>query len=1131
MKKPVQIRAQLLEIMKITALQLIVAVIFSGVSFAYEGKAQELLNQRVKLQIENAKLRTVLDAIESQVKAEFVYSSRAIKSDRKVSLLADGQKLSEILLSLLYPLGISYKVVEGQIILTATEQPQNGTNTSRNSPKLIIDLLVQPPVDKTVTGKVTDENGAELPGVSVLVKGTLLGTTSDQDGRYSISVPEGSAILVFSYVGYTSEEMVIGNQTTINLSLSPDTKALNEVVVVGYGTSKKANLSGSVSTVSGKELTERPVPNVQNLLQGRIAGLDVIQSTGEPGRDNASIQLRGFGSFGASNAPLVLVDGIIASINNLSPEDIESVTVLKDAASASIYGARAANGVILVTTKKGKAGSSEVQYSVNYGMSEATRSPELISNSVQYMEMYNSARLRNGQAPIYTPAQIDLYRNNPNSDQYPNFNWLDHVLDKGPIQNHHLGFSGGSEKTIYNVSFNFLDQESITKGYLYKRYNGLIDLATQVNKRLRVGTNMNLSYQDAKAPWLVNDDLLLLAYASAPTFKPFLPDGSGRITNRDFITNGAGNRSVEEVYATGSQFTKTYNVNAQAFAEIDIMKDLKWTNRGGVTFFNTQLKNRQFGSPSYAYQPNSTNTYVQVANGNPTFFGLRQDESRSITKTFISTLNYTKQFGIDHNLGLLAGYEQQNNFTESLRGERYDFPNNTLMVLDGSGANNQVTGGTASEWALRSYFGRVNYDYKGKYFIEGNIRRDGTSRVASRWGTFGGGSAAWRISEEGFIKNSFSWMDNLKLRASYGVLGNQEIGNYPFQDVLSLTAYPFSTLATGAQLTRLVTKDLNWEKTSMLDFGLDIDIFKGLFGATIDWYKRNTTDILSTRADLPSSVGLTAPIVNAGAMQNTGIEFELRHRKSIGAFNYGVGFLFHQYRNEVTKLLAPTLGTIEVGQPFNNFFVYDWIGVFQSQEEINNSPKQPFSGALKPGDLKMRDVDGNGTVGPEDRIRISRFPKNNYSFNLNAGWKAFRLTAFFQGVEGVNTQVTGWGYEPFLQGSAPPVRFLDAWSPTNPSNTVPATYVVGYPGVAGYPSTYFIQDASYLRLKNLYISYAFNEKLLSKIKSKGLTVYLSGDNLITWTKYEGNDPERAGSGRFAQFPQLRIYTAGLSVRF
>jgi len=985
----------------------------------------------------------------------------------------------------------------------------------------------------TISGKISSEKDqSPLSGVTVTVKGASNTVISNDSGNYSIEAP-GNAVLIFTSVNYEKKEISINNQTLINVALKENVKGLDEVVVVGYGTQKKVNLSGSVATVSGKTITQRPTPNLQNLLQGRIAGLDIVQPTGEPGRDNASFRVRGLGSYGASSNPLILVDGIIASISNLSPQDIESVTVLKDAASASIYGARAANGVILITTKKGKAGKNIIEYSGSWSTSEATKYPDLITNSVTYMEMYNQANARSGRAAQYTQAQIDAYKANPNSDQYPNFDWLGYVLGKGPIQSHNLGFSGGTEKATYNLSLNYLDQESITKGYIYKRYNALFDFSTQAHERVRVGTNINFSFQDAKAPWLTNDNLLLLAYASAPTFKPFLPDGSGRVTNRDFAGNTAGNRSVEEVYNTGGQFTKNYNVNAQGFVDVTIIKGLNWYSKAAVTFFNQEYKNRQFTSPSYAYHPDASGVYPQVANGNPTFSGLQQSSARDITKTFYSTLNYTRTFASDHNFNALAGYEQQDNRSTSLNGNRFDFPNNTIMELNGSTGLNQSTGGGASEWALQSLFGRVNYDYQGKYFLEGNIRYDGTSRVGEkyRWGTFGGGSAAWKISEESFVKDNAPWINNLKLRASYGVLGNQEIGNYPYQDVLSLTSYPFSTLSSGALLTRLTTKDLRWEKTAITDFGLDIDLFKGLFGATIDWYKKNTTDILAQRSDQPASLGLSAPVVNAGAMENKGIEIELRHQNRIGEFTYGANVLFHKYKNKVTKVLAESLGTFEVGQPLNNFFVYEWIGVFQSQDEIDKSPKQPSSGTLKPGDLKIRDLDGNGTVGPEDRIRISSFPSYNYSFSLNAGWKGFNLTAFFQGVEGIKVRVADWGYDPFFQGSAPPTKFLNAWTPTNPSNTIPAVYLRGYAGVAGYNSTYFIQDASYLRLKNLYLSYSFPQSILKKISSKGLIVYLSGDNLFTWTKYEGNDPERAGSGRFAQFPQLRILTAGLNIKF
>lgn len=989
-----------------------------------------------------------------------------------------------------------------------------------------------------ITGVIKNEQGVNLPGVTVQIKGTNQAVKTDGQGRFSLQATQNDVLIVTS-VGFKSQEVVVGSSSSYTVTLLEDAEQIDEVVVVGYATQKKINLSGSVASVSGKTITERPVPNVQNLLQGRIAGLDVVQPTGEPGRDNGSMRIRGFGSNGASPNPLVLVDGIVGTMSNLSPQDIESVTVLKDAASASIYGARAANGVILVTTKKGKAGTSIIEYNGNWGTSEATKYPDLITNSVTYMEMYNAARARSGQPAQYTQAQIDAYKNNPNSDQYPNFDWLDYVLDKGPMQNHNLAFLGGSDKSTHNISFNYLDQNSITKGYLYKRYNGLVDYSTQVHKRVKVGTNVNMSYQDFKAPWLTNDDLLLLAYASAPTFRPYLPDGSGRVAARDYVSSGGTNRTVEEVYNTGAQLTKNYNVNAQAFVDVDIMSGLKWHSKAAVTFFNQDYRQRQYGSPSFAYQPDASGEYPQVGNGNPSYFGLRQTSARNITKTFYTTLNYNKTFDESHNIGILGGYEQQDNRSTNIGGNRYDFPNNTIMELDGSSPKDQSLSGNSFEWGLQSLFGRATYDYKGKYILEGNIRHDGTSRVDPkyRWGTFGGGSAAWRISEEDFVKNNVAWLDNLKLRASYGALGNQEItrsGNpdyYPYQDILSNTTYPFSTLESGVLLTRLTQKDLRWEKTAITDFGLDVDIFRGLFGATVDWYYKNTTDILAVRADQPASLGLAAPIVNAGAMVNKGIEIELRHQNQIGDFNYGVNAIFNRYRNKVTKVLAETVGTIEVGQPYDNFYLYDWIGIFQSQQEIDSSPKQPNSGTLKPGDLKMRDTDGNGTIGPEDRIRISRFPDYTYSFNLYADWKGFNLSAFFQGVQGQKVQVSQWGYEPFMQGSAPPTKFLDAWTPTNPSNTVPAVYITGYAGVSGYPSTYFLQDASYMRLKNLYLSYTFPESITQRVAAKGITVYVSGDNLITWTKYEGNDPERSGSGRFAQFPQLRMYTAGIKIKY
>ncbi len=986
-----------------------------------------------------------------------------------------------------------------------------------------------------IKGRVTDEEGKPLEGVSITVKGTAIAATTDADGNFTINVPgSSSSILTFSYVGMLSKDVTTGSNAALRVILTTVAADQEEVVVVGYGTQKRINLTGAVGSVTGKELVKRPAPNLQNLLQGRVAGLDIVQSTGQPGRDNASILIRGQGSFGASSAPLILVDGVIASINNLSAEDVADVSVLKDAASAAIYGARAANGVILITTKKGRRGQNMLEYSASAGTSSATKLPDLIYNSVKYMELRNQASIRFGQPAFYTQQQIDAYRNATDKVKFPDFNWMEYAFNNATTLNHHLGFSGGTEKSTFNVSFNYMKQDGILAQNDYKRYNALIDFSAKVHDRVTIGTNVNLSYQDILEPWLVNDDLVLIVYHSAPTYGPYLPDGSGRFTSAAYPGESAGQRNFATVVNNGGQMTKNYNVNAQAYANVDILKGLQWQVKGAFSFYNQDFRNHQFGIPSYYYQPNANGEYILYDNSAPGFLGVNQQFSQSITKTFYSTLTYDKQIATNHGLKVLAGYEQQSNRSPYLSGSRRNFPNNTLIELNAGSATGQTTGGNTTEWAIQSLFGRLNYNYKGKYLLEANARYDGTSRVIAdnRWGLFSAVSAGWRLSEEKFIKTALPSVNNLKLRASVGTLGNQEIGNYPYQDILNLTNYAFgTTLASGATLNRLTDKQLQWETTKITDVGIDIDMMKGLFGATVDFYNKETSDILTLRQDVPASVGLTAPTTNAGSMQNRGWELELRHQNAIGEFTYGANVVFASYKNKVTKVLAPNKGVFEVGLPYNSIYTYEWIGIFQSQEEIAKSPKQPNSGNLKPGDLKIKDQDGNGTVGPEDRISINPFPKYTYSFGVNAGWKGFTLTAFFQGVEGRKFIVNGWGIDPYFQGAPPPSKFLNAWTEQNHSNTVPAVYLNGYAGVSGYESTYYLRDASYLRLKNLYLSYIIPKKITDKIRSKGLTLYVSADNLLTFTKYEGADPERAAGGRFAQFPQVKIITGGLNIKF
>ncbi|WP_290790898.1 SusC/RagA family TonB-linked outer membrane protein [Flavihumibacter sp. UBA7668] len=1001
---------------------------------------------------------------------------------------------------------------------------------------------------KTIAGIVTNAENEALTGASIVLISSGLSTTTDSKGRFNLAADKDTARIAISFVGYKSIEIVATAGQAITIQLEEEINTLGEVILVGYGTQKKINLTGAVATVSGKELVKRPAPNVTNLLQGRVAGLDIRQNSGQPGLGSSDILVRGRGTFTGSSAPLILVDGVaVTSLNNLAPEDIADVTVLKDAASASIYGSRAANGVILVSTKQGVKGKSVMEYSTSIGTSSATVLPDLVYHSATYMQMLNDARARRGLGAIYTQPQIEAYRNATDNIQYPNFNWLDFAFKNSTIMNHRLGFSGGTEKTTYNLSFNYLTQDGILPKNDYKRYNVLLNLSTKVNKRVTVGGTVNMSYEDIIQPWLSNQDLVLLIYHGGPTYGAYLPDGSGRIAVGAYRPE-SGQRSFTSVINNGGQTYKDYTVNAQAFVNVDLVKGLQWQTKGAIAFYNREYRNRQFEVPQYLYQPNANGEYEFFDNSGSNFLGLQQQMSQSVTKTLYSTLTYNTTVADDHNIKALAGYEQIDNRSPFLSGMRTGFPNSALSEINAGLPVNQSTAGNTQEWALQSFFGRVNYDYKEKYLLEANLRYDGSSRIApaNRWNLYNGISAGWRLSEEEFVQNTLPFLSDLKLRASVGTLGNQEIGNnYAFQDILSTTTYPFAgSLTPGAIKTRLVDPNLRWEDTKISNLGLDLVIQRGLFSASVDWYTKKTSGIITQRFDVPASMGLSAPISNIGSMENYGWEFELGHQNRIGKFSYGVNARLSAYKNKVTNVLARSVGNLggsaggpdlltEIGLPFQSFYLYEWVGVFQNQAEIDNWAKQPNSGVLKPGDLKIADRNGNGTVGPEDRMTISPFPKFTYSFGFNAAWKGFALSAFFQGVEGQNMFLKGWGVDPFIQNSPPPAKFLNAWSPSNPTNKVPAVYYSwDYAGVAGYPSTYYMNDLSYLRLKNLYLSYTIPKKIADRISSKGLTLYVSGDNLITFTNFEGADPERGiDNTRFATFPQVKILTAGANIKF
>lgn len=1118
-----------LRIMKITT--------FLFICFTFAAVAETTHSQNVKVTLHktHAPVNEVLNDIEEQTDYLFLYNKKNVDVSRTVSVDASETPVSNVLESIFKGTTISYTMEGKHIVLTSapSDMNQNGQQQKR-----------------IITGTVTDERGESIIGANVVEKGTTNGVPTDIDGNFSIQVGD-NAILIITYIGYNNMEVAVGNKTQLNIALSEDAQTIDEVVVVGYGTQKKANLTGSVASVNSDELLKRPVSNAVLLMQGKVPGLRISQNSAIPGNEAVNIKIRGEGTFSnAGNAPLVLIDGIAGDFQSLNPEMIESVTVLKDAASASIYGARAANGVILVTTKTGNTGRMNIDYHFNMGFHRATDFPELISNSAEYMELVNEA-IDNSKdtRQKYSQEQIDAYRNNVGNPQYPNTKWEDHILRTAPVQNHYLSVNGGSESTNYNFVLGYVDQQGIVVNTNSKKYSLMLDIRSKAfNDRITFGVNANMMYAHSKMPFNSSDNaypLFTNIYQNKPTYSPYLPDGSGRYVHQSYSFEYNNQNSVA-LANEGYDKSSYINAAATAFIRFEIMKDLIWETKGSARGkFNTFKSQKPGQVPQYDFHTYEFVRYLNQWNETE----INEDWNRTLFFTIYSTLNYTKsitdKFRINGLLGVSTEVEQFSN----LKGFRKGFPSLELDVLDAGDLLGQTTGGNLTEWGLQSVFGRLNLSYEDKYLLEVNMRYDGSSRFAdgNRWGFFPSVSGGWRITEEKFMKN-IGWLSNLKLRASWGQLGNQNIntGNYnytypyPYQDLLSLgMAYPFgNTVERGVYQAGLSNNHITWEKAEMTDIGIDFDIAGGMLYGAADWFKKSTKNILRT-LQVPGSIGLTGPTINNGEVEDKGWEFSLGHRNSIGDFQYGIDLNYTTYKNKLVKFGAQEISGNYIrkeGLPYNSFYMYDCVGIFQSEEEIANAPVHQNN--PQPGDLRFRDATGpdgvpDGKIDQYDRVVISgKNPKGYYGINLNLQWKNFDLSCFFQGVYGNKIYATQWGMEPFSQYSRPHVRWRDRWTPENPSATLPRLYIEGkHPTIqASTGSSYWLSDASYLRLKNLQIGYNVPVSSLSWIRS--LRVYFSGDNLLTFTNYpQGGDPERNYDGRFAIYPQVTIYSFGIKANF
>ena len=993
----------------------------------------------------------------------------------------------------------------------------------------------------TVSGTVSDNTGT-LPGVIVTVKGTTTGVTSDIKGNYTLKAP-GNAVLEFKMIGYQTKTIDINNQQTINVKLETDNKSLDEVVVVGYGSQKKINLTGSVSTISGDEMTQRPVVNVTTMLEGLAPGVAVNQGSGEPGNENASILIRGVGTFsGAGTSPLVLIDDVPGNLNDVNPSDIESVSILKDASSAAIYGSRAANGVILVTTKKGKAGKMKIEYDVNYGIAKATKLFQVVTNSVQYMEMYNQARINSGlpdTSQMYSQADINAYATHPNSSLYPNTNWLNYIFRTAPTQTHNLTFSGGNDKTTYDVNLGYSDEQGIMRGFDYQKYNIRTNIQSKINDHITFGSNILLKSGVRDGTSNGSEDMFLSALSQAPTYGPYTTDGSGHYTFKTYPFEYNNKNPVAVLNSGLYNDVNDYVTDIQGWLNVNFTKDLSWYTKAAFDGTFTHYKTFGENIQEYYYTTDQPGELFDVNQG------LESQDFTTFYNNIFSYLKYQHSFG-NHNLMIQGGWSLEQNTDENLQASRLNYVDNSLQEINAGSTSVESNGGDSDQWALESWFGRVDYNYKERYLLESNIRVDGSSKFAPghQWGTFPSASAGWRVTEEPFVKDlNLNWLNNLKIRGSWGQVGNQNINgsNYPYQAVLGLTgAYSFDNqnLTTGVAQTQLNNLLLQWETTTMTDIGADIDLFNH-FNVTFDWYNRVTSNILR-QSQITAVVGLSAPYVNDGTVDNKGVELAMNYANSVkggtfGGLSYGFGLNLDHNTNKLVKYGAPDIygNTInEQGYPIGSYYMLKVAGIFQNATEVSSSPKQ-YSDNTQPGDLKYVDANGDGVINDNDRVIIPGVvPKLNYSFNINTGWKGFDLRIFFQGVYGVKYFVDSWGTIPFVQGAVPTTNWLNAWTPTNPSTTMPRIYWGSdAPQSITRPSTFFLQDGSYLRLKSLVFGYTLPASMTKHIGLDRVRVYFSGDNLFTDTKYPGLDPERGGSGDYLTYPQNKVYSFGLNVTF
>lgn len=1063
--------------------------------------------------------------------------------------------------------------------------------------------------ERKVSGRVADEGSAGMPGVNILVKGTATGTVSDSQGNFNINVPASDAVLVFSFVGYLTKEVPVGSQSNINVSLDPDVISLSEVVVTGYGSQSKRDITGAVSIVDSKKLLAVPTSSLGQALQGRVAGVTVGNDNSPGG--GVMVRVRGFGTIN-DNSPLFVVDGVPTkgSLTSLNMNDVASVQVLKDASAASIYGARAGNGVVIITTKRGKSGKSKLTYDSYYGVQKPWKFLDLL-NTQDYASLLWESRKNagavnatsgnpvhsqfgTGVAPVIpdyifpsgamegdprvNPANyskdIDApaFRNSKwliTKANKEGTNWLDEIFDAAPIQNHQIGLSGGNDNGNYAISLNYFDQKGIMMHTGYKRYTLRSNTEFSVSKRFRVGENIQIGYDERVGQQNGNQsesNAISFAYRMQPIIPVYDIMGYPAGTKGGDLDNSRN--PVGQLMRGKDNINKNVRLFGNAYAEFDILEGLTAKTSIGIDYniFNVRtftIRELEHSESAATNNLNTTNSY-------------------DFNWTWYNTLTYTKSFGGVHNITLLAGTEAIKAYGETFSAGRSrfavdDLVNRYLSAGNPGTANN--SGGVYMDWRLASEFAKANYSLHNKYLLDLTVRRDRSSRFAAayRSAVFPSVSAGWRISNEEFMK-SISLISDLKIRAGWGQTGNQEIGDYNSYQTFNTDAqtafYDLNGSSTssiqGYEIFQFANPKARWETTTSINTGFDAKLLDNKLEVSFDWYTRETTDMLFP-VELQTTHGIaTNPFQNIGEMRNRGVDIDINYTSTVmqGDLRYSLGGNFGMYRNTVLKTdgnprtqyfgfttRIPAMSVTQQDNPLSSFFGYIIDGIFQTDPEATAHAVQ-FGGGNnnKAGQFIFRDTNGrdasgtltgqpDGKINQDDRTIIgSPHPDFTYALNLSAGYKNFDLTVFAQGVQGndIFNYVKYWTDFQTFAGNRSKTMWEGSWRPGKTDAVLPQ--LRSNDVISTNPSTYYIENGSYLRFKNIQLTYTLPKNLISKLGMSSCAVYLQGQNWITITNYTGLDPEinlrnyGAGNDRHmgvdeGSYPAFKATLIGINASF